>query len=374
MNRKRKLLLNNDILQDVLRNLDRPKLEYVSITNRLFRDIITTRLAEKPYRSISCLRIGYNGGPSYPRDDNGLPESVFTLTHYHEEVQFWKRQHSFEELLPYLRAKSTICRNACISFEPSYFLPPQLQDCPRDSQDQCDGLPDDEWYQNRIRRVFDEISHLAHLWRESRLIVEFQRFGSSKVDYRFPKEFQLWLIDTHIADVLFQKLFHESSITDSEETRASPMKCKDLELRLYYNTVKLSFDLKAFPLLYNCSSIKFTLGDVDVDMIIDFLHSVPDERQNKQDVCLNLEYSCQSSMTGRWEGFQFELFINQLKSNFLSAAKPCAYKFRCEFFGKLELELFLLQNPMTEEILKMEMLDGMQSAVTSYYAIERSRM
>lgn len=92
------------------------------------------------------------------------------------------------------------------------------------------------------------------------------------------------------------------------------MKCKDLELRLYYNTVKLSFDLKAFPLLYNCSSIKFTLGDVDVDMIIDFLHSVPDERQNKQDVCLNLEYSCQSSMTGRWEGFQFELFINQLKS------------------------------------------------------------
>uniref|UniRef100_A0A915DYH0 Uncharacterized protein n=1 Tax=Ditylenchus dipsaci TaxID=166011 RepID=A0A915DYH0_9BILA len=149
--------------------------------------------------------------------------------------------------------------------------------------------------------------------------------------------------DTQLAEHLFDRLF---------QSDPAYMESHSLDLCLYYNTTRLAFALKEFPIIFSYSKLRLTLGDIEVDCIVDYLHSLGSNRQS-QEVCLNLEYSHYDALADRWECFQFDQFVDVLQESFLEAKSPAPYKLICEFFDKFSRQKFQLINPVTNEILSM---------------------
>ncbi|KAI1694138.1 hypothetical protein DdX_20280 [Ditylenchus destructor] len=287
--------LNSDILIDILRLLDRYKLDKISFTNRQFSAVIQTHLSSVPFRFLPYFFVN-------------LTESNAQLEIINPNVPRWaKKKGNFEDLLPFCRDQSTKADLTILRLSP----------------------------QGDAENV-NLLEKLTHIWKENSLHILFlDPKEEMKLDEIVKRQKEL-----------FHRLFNLPPGT---------LNCAKLVLCLPDTPPKTMYNFKHYPALYDSPEVTFTATEhyFNGDDFIEYLHSIPENRQNNLAIRLNLYWK---SMPELWI-FDFDLFLGKIKQRFELATVPLSFRLVCYSSWHPTVELFEATNGTTSECFRVSQGD-----------------
>ncbi|KAI1707145.1 hypothetical protein Ddc_14979 [Ditylenchus destructor] len=302
--------LNSDILFDILRLLDRYKLDKISFTNRQFSAIIQTQLSSVPFRLLPYFFVN-------------LTKSNAQLEIINPNVPRWaKKKGNFEDVFPLCRDQNTRADLTILRLSPE-----------GDAEN------------------VNLLEKLVHIWKENSLHILF-------LD---PKEDMTLDEIVKRQKELFHRLF---SFTPGS------LNCAKLVVCLPDTPPNTVYNLKHYPALYDSPEVTFTATEhyFNGDDFIEYLHSIPENRQNNLAIRLNLYWK---SMPELWI-FDFDVFLGKIKQRFEQATASVSFRLVCYSSWHPTVDLFEAINSTTSECFRV--IQGDVPTDDRCFVIERFRM
>ncbi|KAI1700731.1 hypothetical protein DdX_16540 [Ditylenchus destructor] len=302
-------MLPINILHEILCYLDREGLEKISICNRQFSHIVTKYFPTRPFRYLKYLRI------DFIRD-----EAVFVM-----------KPDDFTDKIPIMK-DVTFYNNADgkITVYPSRFLPYLKHQTIRVAENIIQVYP------RMAKKDKELLIDIAHIWRNSDLHINIKEFPQSGYD------------------TLLKELFNSIPLTTTAKLTLNTEVTIASEKHFCTNTALVR--LCDHPQFYDCSSIDICLVLLQVEDIVEFVHSIPFHRQNQLTIQFLSGDKCYFALV-----FNLDKFIHVVeacKQRFLNAETPTSYAAYFEFFDAMdeptpESILFQAVNRKTREQLEL---------------------